>query len=474
MTECNICAEKYNNTTRSVVSCQYCQFEACNNCCKKYILSKDIPQCMNNECGKEWSRQFLMNNFTNSFITKEYKRHREEVLFNNEKALLPATQVHVERLNAIEKVVKERIELYDLIDEMKKRIRKLNTQHYRLLHPDRYQDIEVKAKFVRACPDPDCRGYLSTQWKCGLCNKWTCPDCHIIKGEERNNHTCNPDDIATAQLISKDTRPCPKCSMGIFKISGCSNMFCTQCHVGFDWNTGQIVTNIHNPHYYEWLRRNSENGEIPRNILDNPCGNDVLNHHHARDITNLIKSEITIVCNNDDKAEYVNDLNYIINETTSICEMLIHLYYVVMNTYRYNYLENNQELRIKYMQNKITEEQFKTLIQRREKKLYKNREISNIYNMFYTVGADIIIHILNTLRNRYDSFRNSYGLVPRTDINIKEIFNLLKQINDLTDYSNNSLKDISELYKSKVNLKIPDRKKNIIIPSFLKNVTNSV
>jgi hypothetical protein len=51
-------------------------------------------------------------------------------------------------------------------------------------------------------------------------------------------------------------------------------MWCTadNCKTAFSWNSGKIINGtIHNPHYYEWLRRNN-NGEIPRNPGDIPCG----------------------------------------------------------------------------------------------------------------------------------------------------------------------------------------------------------
>ena len=92
---CSICCDNFK-TTRPKICCMYCDFEACRNCCETYILSEQIPKCMKVSCGKEWSRKFLRENFTNSFITKKYKKHIEEILFDREKALLPATQPLVE------------------------------------------------------------------------------------------------------------------------------------------------------------------------------------------------------------------------------------------------------------------------------------------------------------------------------------------------------------------------------------------
>ena len=116
-------------------------------------------------------------------------------------------------------------------------------------------DKNYTRNFIRSCPDGNCRGYLSTQWKCGLCNKHTCSKCITIKNDE--NHECNNDDVETAKLLKDNTKPCPKCSTGIFKIDGCDQMWCTQCHTAFSWKSGQIQTRVHNPHYYQWLRENN-------------------------------------------------------------------------------------------------------------------------------------------------------------------------------------------------------------------------
>lgn len=215
---CNICCDDYNKSTRSKISCAYCDFEVCRTCCETYILSENIPKCMKLECGKEWSRKFLRENFTNVFLTSKYKEHLEDILFDQEKALLPATQPLVEekiRKNNVQKQIKE---VDNLIRELFNRKRELE---YSLLHSS--ENIESdRAKFTRQCPANGCRGFLSTQWKCGICEQWSCPDCHELKGPNRDcEHKCDPNNIETAKLLEKDSKPCPKCQSLIFKISGC-------------------------------------------------------------------------------------------------------------------------------------------------------------------------------------------------------------------------------------------------------------
>ena len=122
------------------------------------------------------------------------------------------------------------------------------------------RDRAAPAAFVRACPFNECRGFLSTAWKCGTCARWACPECHEPKGLERDDasHVCKPDNIASAQLLRKETRPCPSCGSAIFKIAGCDQMWCTACNTGFDWKTGQRIQEgrIHNPHFFEYMRNN--------------------------------------------------------------------------------------------------------------------------------------------------------------------------------------------------------------------------
>jgi hypothetical protein len=79
------------------------------------------------------------------------------------------------------------------------------------------------------CPIKNCRGMIMEHDnKCCLCDCQTCFNCfHIIFDD---NHKCLEENIETATEIRNNTKPCPNCAIRIFKISGCDQMWCTQCH----------------------------------------------------------------------------------------------------------------------------------------------------------------------------------------------------------------------------------------------------
>ena len=419
--ECQICCEKFNMSTRKLVSCPYCEFGACKTCCETYVLGESNVKCMNTACNRDWTRQFIASAFTNVFVTGKLKKQREQLLFDNERALLPATQVLVERQINIENATRKVREINEKLYQLKIERNQAQTELYRLHNREAPTE---RAEFVRACPDGDCRGFLSTQWKCGICQKWACPDCHEIKGLERDvEHTCNPDTLATARLLSTDTKPCPKCRTGIFKINGCDQMWCTQCHTAFNWRTGRIESNVHNPHYFEWLRRNGN--AVPRNPLDNPCRND-LQHTDYTTIRTMLQTRHPNHPLSKSTDEYLG----------RTVRNIIHMRYVTVPRYRIEErINRNEQLRIQYMRNIITEDTFKTTLQRNEKKVDKHREIHNVLTILLTTVTDIILrfrtYLSGTTNNEFSN-------------------DILKEVNPLVDYVNECLRDTAKTYKSKV------------------------
>ena len=79
-----------------------------------------------------------------------------------------------------------------------------------------------RREFIMRCPAEECRGFLSSAYKCGTCESWACKDCLVCIGKDHGvEHTCNPDTVESAKAIRAETRPCPKCGTRIFKTEGC-------------------------------------------------------------------------------------------------------------------------------------------------------------------------------------------------------------------------------------------------------------
>ena len=120
--------------------------------------------------------------------------------------------------------------------------------------------------FLMRCVKHGCEGFVSTGYKCGLCESKICKDCHVITD---GDHACNADVVASIAAVKKESRPCPKCAAPISKIDGCDQIWCTLCKTAFSWNTGKIETGpVHNPHYFQWIRESGQ--ALPRREGD--CG----------------------------------------------------------------------------------------------------------------------------------------------------------------------------------------------------------
>jgi hypothetical protein len=364
-------------------------------------------------CRKGWSREVLVNNFSQKFVTKKYKRRREDLLFEREKSMMPATQPYVElekkirQLSAtiaaaqaqahkytleINKIESQPLGPLAVANNMVTEFDALILRHslgaaQRKIQNGIFCDINhlewhqnqlvtrlhgghvetEKRAFVRACPFNDCKGFLSTAWKCGMCENWSCPECHEVKGPEKDApHTCDQNNVATAQLLAKDSRNCPKCASMIFKINGCDQMYCTQCHTAFSWRTGRVESGqVHNPHYYEYMRAH---GNLPRNPGDVPCGGLPDWALIARFIPRGDRHWATVA---------------------NAYRSQGHAQWVIAPRYDVVRLQENRDLRIKIMIGDIDEEEFKKKIQQREKARHRKTEIRQVLDMYTTVLIDV-------------------------------------------------------------------------------------
>ena len=218
--ECPICISKFNETTRKCITCSTCENMACRSCVETYILSSfNEPDCMN--CHKDWNIDFIRENMTKTFCESKLKKHREDVLYDREKSLLPATQGFIVQLKQKEAISEKISKLIHAKYELDKQI-EVHKKEYRAVDAINPETEASKQKFIKNCPAKDCRGFLSSSYKCGTCGVWACPDCKEMKGFSKDAaHTCDPDTVATIKAIEADTKPCPNCTASIYKIEGC-------------------------------------------------------------------------------------------------------------------------------------------------------------------------------------------------------------------------------------------------------------
>ena len=422
---CVICEEKSNKNTHAPITCNFCNFEACRTCCETYLLSQTDAKCMNTACGKPWDRKFMVSAFPKSFMTNQWKKHREQVFLDKELALLPATQPIVEDRNRKIKISKKIEEIDNLIRDLLVKKRELQ---YAMATP--YKDKTRVSHFVRACADPECRGYLSSQWMCGLCEKHACKGCHVLLDiNERQPHVCNPDELATAKLLDKDTKPCPSCKTGIFKIEGCDQMWCTQCKTAFSWRTGAIETVIHNPHFYEWQRRTG--GEARRNPGDVMCGQEIT-HQIMENLSRRLR--ISATANTRGAPVYKTPLSKTLYDRAYVVvRSIIHLRAIQLPDYRVGDNENNLELRVSYMRQEIDKDMFMQRIQRSNKQFEKKREIYNIISLFIQTMTDIMFRFQDEVNKS----------------NLDSAEKILDETQVIQDYTNECLRDIGETYRNK-------------------------
>jgi hypothetical protein len=190
---------------------------------------------------------------------------------------------------------------------------------------------------------------------------------------------CDPGNVETVNLLKKDTKPCPKCGTMIFKISGCSQMWCPDCHTAFDWNTMKIETGrIHNPHYYEFQKAgkttaNREHGDIPCGGM--PELRELLNALGYRTYTNRYAPQTLG--------------NPVSDELLKIHRLVSHLQNYELRRAPENEADN-QNLRVKYLLHEISEDQMKLILQRNEKAREKLRDRNNLLRMFCDVTGDLL------------------------------------------------------------------------------------
>jgi len=357
-------------------------------------------------CKHVHNRELVSSYCSSKFIHTDLKQHRENILFEREKARMPETQPHVMRELEKRSLRTSYIYMYYLLTNidldctldyhvrpcLKETIREYIVYIYDQIQTLRNFDTTVENvyAFSQSCPDEECRGFLDDEWKCGICKNDFCKKCNEPVSF---NHTCDIDVVKTLKLLKRDTKQCPKCNVPIYKIEGCAQMWCTQCHVAFDWKTRRIETGrIHNPHYFEFKKRGREHGDIP--CGGRPTHRELIRIHASK---NIIMISMTVI-----------HLNY-------------HLIY--RHTFQY---EDNIHLRMGYILKELTEKHMKRELQRRDKHNAKTTDIQDIYTMYIDTVGDLLRQFI---------------------IDISREDEIIREVRELTSYTNDVIEKIRHRYR---------------------------
>lgn len=448
MSLCQICYDPYNKK-RIEITFPCCDTETCcHQCFQKYLLETNSvdPKCM--FCQGVLAMSHIDDTTTKAF-RKAYRNKQNEMRFSLEQSLLSSTQekadnerrvrkifidiekASIKKRNIFSNIPRLRAEIASLPKNQKKEtnavkkvirneILLLKYQHDELHHEINYMfatinrlrrnDEETRPTdrvTSRSCPNHECRGFLSTSNKCGICETYFCKDCNEQKSSRTDDtHICDEDKKSTYQLILSSTKSCPKCSVPISRISGCSLMWCVACHTQFDWNTLKIQVGYnHNPEYFRYLREN--NIAVDRNPLDNQCD-------ETPDFYQVTNAFLSISGNN---SKYLECYRYFLHtQNITLRDMRIQ-----RETVDYS------DLRVKYLLSDIDLKTWKNKYKLRYNKNQIDNERYQVIDMFCNVMKDIFNNFL-------------------TNKNMSE---LGISVSNLFKYSNHQLQKINDVYQSK-------------------------
>lgn len=451
MTEqCGICIEDFTKSVRKEVMCPSCEYSACLVCVKQYIMNETSTEahCMN--CKVAYTNDFLNEKFTKKWNNEEYRNHRTKLLINEQKSHLPDTEGYVKNLIDADKLYKQSDKLLEQIDKITNECTKKKKVHY-----DRIRELEImmreenakireynndnskivspmykerrnlekeashlingniinkktKREFLMNCCKNDCKGFVNNKFKCGICEVQMCSKCYK---EKTDGHECNEDDVKTIEEIKKTCKNCPKCGIPTQKISGCPQMWCVECHAVWSWNTGEIDHSgrVHNPHYFQFLR-NGDTNTIRREDGDVLCGGDVT----GLEMRESIMNSNTII-------EY-EEKNAVLNIAYIIIEQVNHMSGYELPKYREASEIVLRDMRVKYLRNQYTDQQWFNELKKFEKKERRKKEYRDIMGLY-------IASIQDLLRNSVE-----IGTLQ------------LKEIIEMKEYANNVFEKLNKQY----------------------------
>jgi len=428
---CFVCEEAFTKYLRAPVICPGCvrgeHKIACKGCVKQYMQMSIAyePTCMS--CKIEWADDFVVSVVDHTFISKTYRAHKADLLLDRELSKMPATMEAAEQ----EKKARDLEEKNKAILIQMRNLQEIMSANNSEMRAIRQEKIKPsKNTYLVKCPNPndECRGILNQQNKCNLCDLTVCKECNVITGftdEERETHECKPDDIETAKLIRKQTKPCPTCGAPISKIDGCDQMWCPVegCDTAFSWRTGFVDNGVrHNPHYYQRQRELAEKGGLdgpPRQPGDVRCGGMCGNY-------DLHKFIVARIPKNRTKTIFW---------ITELHRRIIHIsqHELVVAQTRVRDTNDDVDGRVKYLLGYMTKAQLRDKVLRTKEYNTKHTKFADIYELLCEVGREMFARLIAST-------------TPAGNDYLLEVKKEMREYHELRHYCNNEFSKISRTY----------------------------
>ena len=190
MDNCSICCETLTLKQRIRVECvnPNCKDIICRQCFMKYIISYG-PNCM--FCSAIITDEKIYDIAGVTFLKSTFRESQSTRLFDIAYQKLPTVMPLIENEINKEKYSKLINENKQKIHNLKLQMQTLSNQNYNYMLKINNLNKNPKSEqreFIMACSHNDCKGYISKNYKCGLCNNYTCSKCFCPKFD---NHACN-------------------------------------------------------------------------------------------------------------------------------------------------------------------------------------------------------------------------------------------------------------------------------------------
>jgi hypothetical protein len=451
---CSICIERFSDNK---VTCNECKFEVCKECCERYFLSRFTTEvsCMN--CNFTWN---------DYLVSPKLQEHFEFVLLEKELSLIPETRQRlrerVERQMNIT-VAKARNKILKCINTIHQQQQKINKAcndkdilfavEIKTNEPSLPTSFKDPNNLVFFCIKEDCKGNVKDQI-CNVCNTIYCMVCLQVN-HKKEVHICAEQDVNTALLLRKESKNCPRCLIIVHKISGCNQMWCTQCKTKFHWKTLNIIYDnkkYHNPHHSEWVQSNAQsnkNNDLMFSSINELGENMIIESYLSmfkdkfnsmnlslKGVYISISSLIMDRCINE--TEYTNLSDFLV---LNLNDMLKISRYAIPNLY--NKINQdpfmlNFKLRVKYINNRISDKKFKHKVYVKDKIRKGNiKRYSLILNYLTNIGS-VWIDLGNLLIIQKKVV--NHGQIRITTSRFNKHFNdaeyidtFTKKVSDLTD-----------------------------------------